>query len=158
MSAAAPTRKRIVVKSGAAAPTRVSPALADRLDEWLALWGDWVRAYQANTVSTKSMQAGVFRDVATPRQWDTTLEVLESLRLEDRTLRELDACVSDLGKLHYMILHWHYARAFRTKRAATEYANQLLPADGSNEYEILLDAARTALAAKVVLRRVLVPE
>ena len=155
MSAAAPTRR--VVKAGAAAPSQSTPTLADRLDEWLVLWGDWVRAYSANSVSTKNLGGVAFKDVPSNRQWQTTLEVLEDLKLEDRTLRDLDACIADLIKLHYLILHWHYARAYKRRGPAVWRHNQL-PADASPEYDALLADARAALAVKVTARHVLIPE
>ena len=155
MSAAEPTRR--VVKRGAAEPARCAPSLAERLEEWLVLWGDWVRAYQANTVARKSEAPRAWRDLPSARQWESTLEVLESLRLEDRTLRELDACVSDLAKLHYLALHWQYARAFRRGGPAI-VRHQQLPDESSVEYSALLDDARAALARQVVARHVLIPE
>jgi hypothetical protein len=148
-----------VPKGSAAAPTRPAPTMAERLDEWLVMWGDWVRAFRVNSEQNEDLsRSAAFADLPSDRQWETTLEVLESLRLEDRTLRGLDACVSELSKAHYIVIHWHYARSYRRRGVPAVLSTYQLPKDGTAEYEALLDAARDALAIKVIRARVLIPE
>lgn len=146
------------IPKGAAAPTRKPPRLAERLEEWLVLWGDWVRAYRGDNYSHSSFEPYEFRDVPSPRQWESTLEVLESLKLETRTLRGLDACIGGLASSHYIVLHWQYARAYWRRNLPDTLGLNKLPADGTPEYEALLDAAREALAAAVVRTGVIVEE
>ena len=157
-----PPSRRVFIrvpKDRAAAPTQRAPSLAERLDEWLVMWGDWVRAFRANSEQNEALSSSsAFGDAPSPRQWETTLEVLEGLQLESRTLRGLDACVSELTKPHYLVIHWHYARAYKRRGVANVLHNNQLPADRTPEYEALLDQARAALAVKVLRARVLVPE
>lgn len=143
----------------AAAPTRKAPRLAERLEEWLVLWGDWVRAFHGtNTASRRAMELPEFRDVPSSRQWETTLEVLESLRLEQRTLMGLDACIGGLSAPHFVVIHWQYARAYWRRKLPDTLGLNRLPADGTPEYEALLDEARAALAAAVVRTGVIIEE
>lgn len=122
------------------------------------LWGDWVRAYRARQEVDSDLQSRAFKDSVTPRQWETTLEVLESLRLEDRTLRGIDSCVSELPTALFLIVHWHYARALNRRAGAKVFRSPQIPEEGSAEYEDRLTAARNAVAAKALAKRVLIPE
>ena len=147
-------------RRAAAAPTRPAPpSLAERLEEWLVLWGDWVRAYRPNAEINKGLSATAFKDTPSSRQWQSTLDVLEEMRLEERTLRELDACISDLIRAHYLVLHWQYARAYKARQVQRQvFEHGQLPHEGTPAYESLLDAARASLATVVVRRRVIIPE
>lgn len=121
-----------------------------RLEDLLIQWGDWTRGYDP---SVKQRSGAVAEAFAFARS--AYVELMDFLLPADReTMRAVDKCIDSIGAHEYkhkLVLHWHYAHCDATAPAVWRHAR--LPAFGSSEYGALLDAARGALLAKMLLER-----
>lgn len=63
-----------------------------RLDDLLAGWHRWASGYSAVPISSACPQ---FRDVRTPKHWDTTSDAFDE-ELDDRVMKTVDCQVDEL--------------------------------------------------------------